>query len=47
LDELKTTKDPNNGFFEQSKLKKELEEKRKRNEDMERIVKSNFNTSYP
>jgi len=43
LDELKTTKDPNNGFFEQSKLKKELEEKRKRNEDMERIFTNKQN----
>jgi len=42
LDELKTTKGQNNGFFEHSKLKKELEEKKKINENMERIVKKLF-----
>jgi len=47
LSELKTTKDSNNGFFEQTKLKHELAEKTKRNESIERtfMTKQNLLTN--
>jgi len=39
LDELKATKDPTMGFFESSRLRRELIQKNKRNEELERSVR--------